>query len=130
MFIGSFVSSVVYADSVYNQDYCWINILNFVRIVLHLSSQFCAIQSCFIFSKVVCNITKQLKGLASNLDNHGRAGQNANTVKYKLDLVIKNSDGQTSQALEHVQESILLAPEGIDRDRYDQLKEIDKNFII
>ena len=68
LFFCSFIS-VVYADSVYNQDDCWIHALNFVRIVLHLSSQFCAIQICFIFSKIVYNVPTKLNKLAEQMDN-------------------------------------------------------------
>ena len=114
LFLGSFISSVIYADSVYNQDYCSINALNFARIVLHLSSQFCAIQSCFIFSKVVYKVTKKLEKLANDMDqvNVKINADNCNSGDEELNgLLVSNDNGK------------------IDSGRYYWLQKIDQNYI-
>ena len=70
LFICSFVSSIVYAvsDTIYDCGYCWIDYLYLTMIVLQLISQFCAIQSCFIFSKIVYKVTNKLDKLAEKMD--------------------------------------------------------------
>ena len=114
LFIGSFISSVVYADSAYNQDNCWINILNFVRIVLHLFTQFCAIQSCFIFSKVVYKVTNGLEKLTTKMDE----------ANFKT---VQNDAAEDDPELQN----LLLSSESdkIDKGRYYWLQKIDQKYI-
>ena len=67
LFLSSAASSVYYATTVYDRSYCWINTVYLAMIVLQLISHFCAIQSCFIFSKIVYKVTNRLNKLAKNI---------------------------------------------------------------
>ena len=72
-FFGSLISSIFYTRYVYGSTSQKINVhslrngFNLARIVLHLFSQFCAIQSCFIFSKIVYRVTNKLEVLTRDL---------------------------------------------------------------
>ena len=81
LFSCSFSSSIIFTHSVYDRSYphynssCWISRLNIAKVVLHFSTELCAIQSCFIFSKVVYKVTNKLKSLASEMDRVDFAGE-------------------------------------------------------
>ena len=77
LYFGSFV--IIYAigiycledergQTLYNLGSCWINKLNLARFFLYLNSLFCAIQSCFIFSKIVNKVNFKLNRLAVDFD--------------------------------------------------------------
>ena len=66
------ITSVVYIIFVYRQAYCWINALSITMTILHLNSQFCAIQSCFIFSKIVHKVTNRLNKLAKEIGKEAK----------------------------------------------------------
>ena len=108
------VSSIWYVCEVYNQKdsqnqtiynlgSCWNNKVNVARIAFHLISQFCAIQSCFIFSKIVYNVTNRLDILFGDISdlldfkkdpNTARIAASSSTDEHlpqqKLDDFIKN----------------------------------------
>ena len=72
-FTVSFSFSIVYAvsdttyDRGYGYGYCRYDSLYLAMIVLQLISQFCAIQSCFIFSKIVYVISNKLVRLDTKM---------------------------------------------------------------
>ena len=68
LFFCGIGTSAAYIKFVYHQTYCKINILSITMTVLHLNSQFCAIQSCFIFSKIVYVVTNRLNKLDTKMD--------------------------------------------------------------
>ncbi len=67
LFLCSCVSSVAYVISVYDSN-CDITSWYFAMMILHLSSQFCAIHSCFIFSKIIYKVTNRLQKLVTDID--------------------------------------------------------------
>ena len=147
LFVCSFVSSIVYADSVYNHDYCSINALNVARIALHLTSQFCAIQSCFIFSNVVYKVTKKLDRLVTVMDEVNQDRAELNDKSGKLGLLINMSDDHTEE-IDHIKKLLQSEVDSDDhsidpikkmlqsdkdevdlgRGRYYWLKKIDQDF--
>ena len=68
LFASSAVSSLYYANTVNDHGYCWINTVYLAMIVLQLNSHFCAIQSCFIFSKIIYKVTNKLNNLPKKMD--------------------------------------------------------------
>ena len=120
LFSFSFSSSIYFTFSAYNnqQPYlgsCWISILNVAKIALHFSTEFCAIQSCFIFSKIVNKVTNELKQLAKDMDQVNFAAENAIEQvgkDEKLDVLFRSNDKKK-----------------IDRARYFWLQNMDKDFI-
>ena len=127
LFIGCLVSSILYIKAVYNQKdnhnqtliynlgSCWNNQVNVARIAFHLMSQFCAIQSYFIFSKIVYNVTNRLDnlfGVISDLLDFERT----NETHVVEDEVLKNLLQSTSK-------------EKVDKGRYIWLQKIDQEFI-
>ncbi len=109
LFTVSFSSSIAYAvsDTVYYRrygyGYCWFDSLYLAMILLQMSSQFCAIQSCFIFSKIIykiCNFLIKLETKMEQVNNENldderdyynrllEVDQNfINQVKYILDML-------------------------------------------
>ena len=132
-FICSFISSFVYAHSVYNQDYCWMNALYLAMIVLHLCSQFCAIHSCFIFSKIIYKVTNKLQKLATEMDqvNFLCPINTCSELLTKLASLVQNEkDAKSKRELECI--LCLLQSdkvEKMDRGRYLWLQKMDQNFI-
>ena len=96
-------------------DSCWIDALNITRIALHLSSQFCAIQSCFIFSKIVSKVTFKLNRLAVDFDQVDFPEQNHN-------IQVRN-DAETSRLIQSNDK------EKVARGRYRWLQKMDQEFI-
>ena len=89
-------------------------------IFLQLSSHFCAIQSCFIFSKIVYKVTNKLNRLATDMEQVNFQYENRATaarvpiVENDADLAnLINSDDR----------------EEVDRGRYYWLQKLDQNFI-
>ena len=134
LFICSFISSFLYAHSVFNRGYCWMNALYLAMIVLHLCSQFCAIHSCFIFSKIIYKVTNKLKNLAKTMEQVNVSkpikadSEMLSTLK---SLVEVEKDVQSKKELESIQD--LLKPnkdkEEVDRGLYHWLQKMDQNFI-
>ena len=125
LYVSSFGSSLWFAfaayynydnhQPIYNLGSCWISKLNVAKIFLHFSTAFCAIHSCFIFSKIVNKVTNKLKTLARDMDRVDFAGENA--IKQvgndeKLNVLFRSND-----------------KEKIDRARFYWLQEMDKKFI-
>ena len=133
LFICSFISSFVYAHSVYNKGHCWMNALYLAMIVLHLSSQFCAIHSCFIFSKIIYKVTNKLQRLATEMDqvNFLCPINTSSELLTKLASLVQNEkDAKSKRELECI--LCLLQSdkvEKMDRGRYLWLQKADQNFI-
>ena len=99
LFICSFISSFVYAYSVYKKRYCWMNALYLAMIVLHLFSQLCAIQSCFIFSKIIYKVTNKLENLVEEMDhvNISRPINADSEMRTKLSSLVRNENDEQSK---------------------------------
>ena len=136
--IGCIATSAAYIIYFYHQTDCWINALSVTMTVLHLNSQFCAIQSCFIFSKIVYKVTNRLKILAKKI---GEAANNMTSA----DCQHIPSSAQTSCQLTSASTArdactqtipvlscavpCLLCKEKADREVYHELQKIDQEFI-
>ena len=131
LFICSFISSVVYADFVYNQDYCWMNALYLAMIVLHLFSQLCAIQSCFIFSKIIYKVTNKLENLVKEMDKVDVSRPESEMLTKLNKLVEKEKDEQSKKELKCIQDLLKSNKdkEEVDRGRYHWLQKMDQNII-
>ena len=133
LFICSFISSVVYADFVYNQDYCWMNALYLAMIVLHLFSQLCAIQSCFIFSKIIYKVTNKLENLVKEMDhvNVSRPIKANSEMLTKLTKLVENENDQQSKTeLQYILPLLQSDDkEMLDRGSYHWLQKMDQNII-
>ena len=118
-FICSFISSIIYAHSVYDQGRCWMNALYLAMMVLHLCSQFCAIHSCFIFSKIIYKVTNKLHNLTTEM----------NRVNFPISrMLIKHVQSKTK--LVCIQDLLQSQKvEDVERGRYQWLQKIDQNFI-
>ena len=118
LFICSFVSSIVYAVSgtIYDLGYCWIDSLYLAMIVLQLISQFCAIQSCFIFSKIVYKVTNKLDKLAEKMDKENK------TTPINVSVPVRYNAADLVNAYDK-------GKEGIDREHYSKLLKRDRKFI-
>ena len=99
-------------QTLYNLKSCWINIFNIARIFLHLSSHFCAIQSCFIFSKIVYKVTNKLEQLATDIDRVNFEG----TIQMVNDATINELFRSGDK-------------EKVDKGRYILLQKLDQEFI-
>ena len=143
LFICSFVFYIVYAASctIYDQGYCWIDSLYLTMIFLQLSSQFCAIQSCFIFSKVVYKVTNKLKKVAkvmSCVNFTGLVNEDSQVLAELETLFPEKNESDYRDIKELLQTKIqesnsefgkFLQLEKIDRGRYYLLQKMDQNFI-
>ena len=130
LFLGCLVSSILYIKAVYNQKdsqnqtliynlgSCWNNKVNIARIAFHLISQFCAIQSCFIFSKIVYKVTNRLDDLFEVISNLLDFERNPNT-----DDVHVMEDADLIDLLQSTNS------EKIDKGRYIWLQKMDQEFI-
>ena len=116
LFIFGFVFSVVYANFVYNNYSCLDNVLHITRVVFHLCCQFSAIQSCFMFSKIVYKVTNRLKKLALDMDQVNFAEQSPQIVASVNDIELK----QLIQSDEERK---------VDRGRFYLLQKLDHDFI-
>ena len=94
---------------------CWINVLNVARVFLHLSSLFCTIQSCFIFSKIVSKVTFKLNRLTVDLDQVDFPEQNH--------AIQVQNDAGLSQLIQSNDK------EKVDRGHYFWLQKMDQEFI-
>ena len=120
LFFSRAASSIYYATTVYDRGYCWINTVYLAMIVLQLNSHFCAIHSCFIFSKIIYKVTNKLNKLATDMEQVNFQYENRATaacvpiVENDADLAnLINSDDR----------------EEVDRGRYYWLQKLDQNFI-
>ena len=132
LFFFSAVSSVYYATiyTVYERDYCWMYL---AMIVLQLISHFCAIQSCFIFSKIVYKVSNRLNKLAKDIDDA--------VTKAKSNLCQHNPPqppGQTQRSSSpdstpaqnpKCAVPCLVYKEEVDRNNYHALQKIDQEFV-
>ena len=94
---------------------CWINILNLARIFLYLSSLFCVIQRCFIFSKMVNKVNFKLNRLAVDFDQVDFPEQNHN-------IQVRNDAGISRLIQSNDKDNV-------DRGRYFWLQKMDQEFI-
>ena len=125
LYICCLASSIWYVYEVYNQKdsqnqtliynlgSCWNNKVNVARIAFHLISQFCAIQSCFIFSKIVYNVTNRLDILFGAISNSLDLSTNEIHVE---DEVLKKLLQSTDK-------------EEVGKGRYKWLQKLDQEFI-
>ena len=98
----------------YNLGSCWINKLSVARITFHLCSLFCAIQSCFLFSKIVYKVTNKLENLSQTITTSLDFEQNpSNTAEIDESMV-----------LNYFQSTIR-----VDKERYRKLQKLDQDFI-
>ena len=118
LFLCSFVSSFIYVRSVYNQGSCRVNGLYLAMIVLHLSSQFCAVHSCFIFSKIIYKVTNLLQKLAIDMNQVNFQEQRKTTAAREIE-----NDKELKELVE-VEDN-----KNVDRGRYHWLLKIDQDFI-
>ena len=107
LYAGAVISSILYAITVYRRDYCWINGLYFAMMVLHLSSHFSAIHSCFLFSKIVYKVTNGLDRLPEEMDN-----------KHAESPVVSTTTSASPPS-----------EEKLSRDYYDSLQKTDQDFL-
>ena len=111
---GSFIFSVAYAFSVLH---CWSDTLNFLRIIIYSISQLCAVQSCFVFSKIVYKVTNRLEKLATKMNQ-------ANfTEQHKMNAVSRMNDPVLRQLVQKGNQEM------VDRGRYYWLQTLDNDFI-
>ena len=97
LFSCSFISSIIYALSIYDQGRCWLNALYLAMIVLHLSSQFCAIHTCFLFSKIVYKVTNKLKKLAKVMKLANFSGTVTKDVLAELNKLIESEQKENEK---------------------------------
>ena len=123
LFCLSFGFSIYFTISVYdnqqpffNLGSCWISKLNVVKIALHFSTELCAIQSCFIFSKIVYKVTNKLKQLATDMDR-------VNFADGENDIEQVENDGIINELFQSNDKK------KVDRARYFWLQKMDKDFI-
>ena len=97
-FISSSISSIYYAYSKYNNGYCSMNIVYLAMVVLHLVSQFCAIHSCFIFSKIIYKVTNKLQSLVEDMKhvNSCQINDDSEMVK-KMDSLLEEEKDEEEQ---------------------------------
>ena len=114
LFLTSAASSIYYATTVHNHEYCWINIVYFTMIVLQVNSHFCAIQSCFIFSKIIYKVTNMLKNCPEIMDC---------VIQGKEKPVLEENDTELKRLIYSDDK------EKADRGRYYWLVKYDQNFI-
>ena len=131
LFICSSVTSLYYVSTVHS--YCWMTGVYLLMIVLQLVSHFSAIQSCFIFSKIVYKITKQLKNIAEEICKEDKTMTKLQPDHHGHNLTLPQSDtrpnsSQTSDALSCAA-YCLVYKEKVDRENFHQLQKIDKEFI-
>ena len=100
--------------------------MNVARIAFHLISQFCAIQSCFIFSKIVYNVTNRLDILFGDISDLLDFKKDPNTARIAA----------SSSTDEHVEEDEVLKnllqsndKEEVSKGRYMWLQKLDQDFI-
>ena len=146
LFIAAFISSVVYANIVYKRDYCWINALYLAMMVLHLSSHFCAIHSCFLFSKIVYQVTNKLNKLCEEMNRAISELQYApepaspseevqHTPPVSPSESRPNSGNRTSESdredLACIKQLLVNEKHNkkVDRECYHRLQEIDQDFM-
>ena len=142
-------TSVAYIILVYRQTDCWINVLGITMTVFHLNSQFCAIQSCFIFSKIVYKVTGKLNALADNIDETAKRMTAADSQHQASHLVcslpsrliqqeytactactkLKSSQDKITSRTPICAVPCLVYKEKVDRDNYYKLQEKDQEFI-
>ena len=125
LYICSFGSSIWFAfaayytnndhQPLYNLDSCWISKLNVTKIILHIFAAFCAIHSCFIFSKIVNKVTNKLNKLARDMDHVDFAEV--------TDIEQEINDMKIIELLESNDK------EKINRARFYWLQKMDKDFI-
>ena len=111
LLICSFAFTLVYANFVN----CW-DSLHITRVVFYLSSQFCAIQSCFIFSKIISKVTNKLKQLATDMDQVNFTEQNPQNVEIENDTELKGLVQSNDE-------------KKVGRGRYYWLQKMDQDFI-
>ena len=133
LFFFSAVSSVYYATTVNDRGYCWINTVYLAMIVLQFNSHFCAIQSCFIFSKIVYKVSNRLNKLAKDINDA--------VTKAKSNLCQHNPPqppGQTQRSSSpdstptqnpKCAVPCLVYKEEVDRNNYHALQKIDQEFV-
>ena len=128
LFLFSCVTSLYYVSTVHS--YCWITTVHVTMIVLQLVSHFSAIQSCFIFSKIVYKITKKLENVADLICA-------TDTVKYghrEHNFPQNNTECNSRQSNAFFQAPLCAIPclvhkEKVDKENFYKLQEIDQKFI-
>ena len=103
---------------------CPMNVIHLISFVFRLVSQFCAIHSCFIFSKIIYIVTGQLDQIIEDL----------NKVNDERDQLLDKADIQCYFTVENEPVDIKELLESQDkanqeRGRYYLLRNIDGNFI-
>ena len=145
LFLCSCVTSLYYVSTVHS--YCWITAVYVTMIVLQLVSHFSAIQSCFIFSKIVYKITKKLDKTgdeicekaekmttAQSSDCKQTLSQTYSHAKNPTKSTSSKSESNSPQSSAIVQALSCAVPclvhkEKVDRENFHQLQKIDKEFI-
>ena len=124
LFVIGFLSFVVYPLAVYyydnqelghSQDSCWITILKFGRFFLYFNLEFCAIQRCFMFFKIVDKITFKLSKLTGDFDQ-------VDFPEHSHNVYV-----QDNKMIHELIES--KDKEKVDKGRYYWLQKIDQEFI-
>ena len=140
LFFGVLISAAVYIAHTYvpngHDPRCVKNAVDITRIVLQLVGLFCAIQSCFIFSKIVYCITEKLDKLKGTMNETAeQGGRNRPQVG--------NEQQQTQPAGNEQEQATLLSAlkttntmltdlknkEHANMECYYKLQEDDQNFI-
>ena len=99
----------------HSDDFCWITILNFARFFLYFNLEFCTIQRCFMFFKIVDKITFKLSKLTEDFDQVDFPEHSHN--------VYVQDDKMIHELIESKDK------EKVDKGRYYWLQKIDQEFI-
>ena len=130
LFAVSKIFSIVYAASgtEYYRGCCWVDSLYLAMIILQIFSHFCAIQSCFIFSKIVYKVTNKMKYFAETKfaeELVKRHLEIVNSINSKL--VNKGDNRETSNLFQTKLEQSINKE--IERGHYHLLRKMDKEFV-
>ena len=132
LFISSSISSIYYANSKYSNGYCSMNAWYLAMIVLHLVSQFCAIHSCFIFSKIIYKVTNKLQCLVEDMKhvNSCQINDDSEMVKKLDSLLEEEKDEEKRKELSHIR-SLLKSTrdDEVNRGCYYWLQKMNQSYV-
>ena len=136
--------AIAYIAFTYSSDghdsSCVKNAVDIARVIFQLVGLFCAIQSCFIFSKIVCCITDQLEELEEKMNECSKQVQQtpANELDVWAKKTTSESSNQSREILSNVElglialNNTLTTNENREKnivEQYYELQTIDQEFI-
>ena len=149
LFIGVLISAIAYLCFTYvsksHDPSCVKNAVDIARVVLQLVGLFCAIQSCFIFSKIVYCITEQLNNLKEMYSTAELAAGSTTGRERASSMPLAADGGQATdrkratskatnkgQSIDDQAKALLSALKNdkqVDMECYYKLQKIDQEFI-